>query len=135
MGSKRKIPWRNRTPYGWWIASYLQRFEWKGSPPKSARSRCLAWENTIVFRAGNRDLAYGKAVVLAKRSAAGQWERMGDPPGRLGRWVFEGFTSLLPIYEPLEDGAEVLWTEFRTKSIGTLRKRIKPKGRLESFED
>jgi hypothetical protein len=70
-----------------------------------------------------------------RASATGKWELLGDPPGRLGRWVFEGLTGLLPIYEPLEDGSEVLWCEYKNKTLGTLRRRIRLKGKLEAFED
>jgi len=80
-------------------------------------------------------VAFRKATALAKISATAKWELLGDSPGRLGRWVFEGLTSLLPIYDPLEDSAEVLWCEYKNKSLGTLRRRIKPKGKLETFED
>lgn len=135
MKSKRKIPWRNKTPYGWWIASYAQRFEWKDDRRPTNRSKCLYWENTVILKAKDREVAFRKVTVLAKRSATGKWELLGDPPGRPGRWVLEGLTSLLPIYEPLEDGAEVLWHESRNTTLGTLRRRIKPKAKLEAFED
>ena len=135
MKPKREIPWRNKTPYGWWIASYVERFEWKADRQPTNRSKRLCWENTVILKAKNREVAFRKANVLAKRSATGKWALHGDPPGRPGRWVLEGLTSLLPIYEPLEDGAEVLWSEYRNKTLGTLRRRIKPKGKLEAFED
>jgi hypothetical protein len=67
-------------------------------------------------------------------TSGAEWERLGAAPGRSGRWVFEGFTSLMPIYEPM-DGAEVLWSEFPNITIGALRRRVKPKGKLEVFED
>ncbi len=135
MKSKRKIPFRNRTPYGWWIASYIQRLEWKDARPVTHRSKCLCWENTVILKARDREAAFLKATASAQSSATGKWELLGDPPGRPGRWVLEGLTSLLPIYEPLEDGAEVLWCESKNKTVGTLRRRIKPKGKLEAFED
>ena len=135
MKSKSKVPWRNKTPYGWWIASYVQRMEWKNARPVTNRSRCLYWQNTVILKAKDREIAFRKAKALAKGNATKKWELLGDPPGRLGRWVFEGLTSLLPIYEPLEDGAEVLWREYSNKTLGALRRRIKAKGKLEAFED
>jgi hypothetical protein len=135
MKSKQKIPYRNRSPYGWWIASYVQRFEWKGAKPVTARSRPLCWENTVILKARDREVAFRKATGLGQSSATGKWELLGDPPGRLGRWVFEGLTSLLPIYDPLEDGAEVLWFEYKATGLGALRRRIKPKAKLETFQD
>jgi hypothetical protein len=134
MKSKPIVPWRNKTPYGWWVASYIQRMEWKDARPLTHRSRCLYWENTVILQAKDREIAFRKANALAKSNSPG-WELLGDPPGRLGRWVFEGLTSILPIYEPLGDGAEVLWREYRNKTLGALRRQVKPKGKLESFED
>ena len=68
-------------------------------------------------------------------SAPGKWQLLFDTPERVGRWVFEALTRLLPIYDALEDGAEVLWVEHTNKALGQLRRRIKPKGKLEVFED
>lgn len=135
MVSKRGIPWRNRSPVGWWIASYIQRLEWKDSPPRTSRSRCLAWENTIVIKATDRQSAHRKAIRFGKRSANDKWETLGEPPGRLGRWVFEGITSLLPIYEPLDDGSEILWNEHSSITIESVRRRVRPKLSLETFQD
>jgi hypothetical protein len=91
--------------------------------------------NTVILKAKDREIAFRKASALAQNSATGKWELHGDPPGRPGRWVLEGLTSLLPIYEPIEDGAEVLWCESKNKTLGTLRRQVKPKGKLEAFED
>lgn len=135
MKSTSKIPWRNQTPYGWWIASYIQRFEWSAAKPATNRSKPLCWENTVVLQAKNREIAFRKANALAKMSATGKWQLLGDPPGRVGRWVFEGLTSLLPIYDPLEDGAEVLWVEYANTTLGSLRRRIKSKAKLEVFKN
>src|SRR6266496_4365398 len=36
---------------------------------------------------------------------------------RRGCWRFEGLTELLPIYERVEDGAEMWWTEYKNRSV------------------
>jgi len=132
---KPNIPWANRSPYGWWVASYIQRFEYKGQPRMAATARCLAWENMILIRAKSRELAYTKAIRFAKEASPRRWNLFGDPPGRLGRWVFEGLTSLTPIYDPLEDGSEIIWTEHRNTTLSKVRRRIKAKHLLEVFID
>lgn len=134
MRAKSSIPCRNKSPYGWWLVSYIVRFEYRGLRPKSPRSKCLAWENTIIVRAKSREVAYRKAISCAKLGC-GNYERYGQPPGRLGKWVFEGFTSMNPIYEPLEHGSEISWTEHRGITLGKLRKHLKPKSKLEVFDD
>jgi hypothetical protein len=129
-----RIPARNRSPHGWWIASYLERFEWKADGPAKSHQRCLAYENTVLIRAKNRELAYQKARGIRKDYPA-KWLFYGQPPGQPGRWVFEGVSSLLPIYEELVDGAEILWRVHPRKRIGTIRSLVKKKPQLESFID
>jgi hypothetical protein len=53
----------------------------------------------------------------------------------LGRWVLEGLSDLVPIYEPLRHGAEILWAEHRNTTIGWTRRRVKNKHELEVFND
>src|SRR5262245_15731795 len=116
-GAKHPVPERNRSPFGWWIAAYIERFELRSNGPVTPRSKCLAWENTILVRAPNRERAYQKAVAFASRDSTRRWRKYGEPPGQLGRWVFEGLTSLLPIYERLADGAELEWAEHRNITV------------------
>ena len=133
--SKSKVRWRNRSPYGWWVASYILRFEFKNKTPTSQNARCVAWENTILVRAKNREIAYRKAIAFSKKSSPSRWTRHGNPPGRLARWVSEGLTSLLPIYEQIEDGSEILWTEHRAVTLASIRRRVKSKRALQIFDD
>jgi hypothetical protein len=44
------------------------------------------------------------------------------------RWVFEGVTELLPVYEDIEDGAEIMWAQHSPKMLKTLRHLVKPRG-------
>ena len=88
-----------------------------------------------MIKARDRESALRKALRFGKRGANGKWQPLGEPPGRLGRWVFEGITSLLPIYEPIEDGSEILWNEHASMTLGSLRRRVKPKLSLETFQD
>src|SRR6478672_13717402 len=46
-----QVPFRNRSPYGWWIATYLERFEYDDENKRNSGRRCLAWENTVLIRA------------------------------------------------------------------------------------
>ena len=124
-----------KSPHGWWLASYLERFEFRDARPRRPEARCLAWENMILVRAKTRDLAYQRAVALAKSKTTRRWRRYGDPPGRLGRWVFEGLLDLIPIYEPLRHGAELLWTDHGNLSLGAIRRRVKRKRELPVFAD
>ena len=130
---KKKIPYRNRSPYGWWIASYVVRFEGIEEDRSNDKRLCLSWENTIILRASSRDQAYAKVKSLARRNYSNVWRLYGTPPQK-GRWILEGLTSLLPIYEKLADGAEVLYREHR-RSVKSVKKNVKRRRELESFQD
>ncbi|MEN6626826.1 MAG: DUF4288 domain-containing protein [Candidatus Sumerlaeia bacterium] len=122
----KKIPCRNKSPYGWWVASILQRYEAEGEDTNNPKRRCLAWENTIILKAKDRNEAYRKAVANGKLCQS-------SGPHK-GRWVFEGLTSLNPIYEKLEDGAEIIWQE-RHFSAKRIRSMVKAKKELPCFDD
>jgi hypothetical protein len=127
----KKIAFRNKSPTGWWIASYIERPVWKGEKKPSPKTRCLAWENTIILKAPNRNAAYKKALKLASQNQSSFTDEKGQNPGR---WKFMGLTDLLPIYEELEDGAEILWCERRT-TFAALTRRVHKKKQLGVFDD
>jgi len=126
-----KIPHRNQSPYGWWIVSYLVRLERKGHAETNPRARCLAWENTVIFQAKDREKAYRKALLLARPSRTWDVQDHGPPT----RWVLEGLTSLLPVYDPIADGCEVMWREFRGKTRKTVAAMVRSKRALACFDD
>ena len=129
----KKIPWRNRTPTGWWIASYLERFEYYDEDLKNPNRRCLAWKNTILIKARDREVAFRKAVANGRLGDGSEaWDK---DTGRRGAWRFEGLTMLLPVYDDIEDGAEVLWSEYEGKTVKRIKAMVKSKRELESFQD
>lgn len=130
---KNGIPHRNHSPHGWWIATYIERAAWDDEPDPAPKSRCLTWQNTIILQAPDREAAYAKAVSLASTYSA-EFDD-GAVDGRKGHWVFEGLTSLLPIYDELEDGAEILWVEHRNRTVQKIRSWVKQKDELEAFDD
>ena len=40
------------------------------------------------------------------------------------QWVFEGVTTIVPIYEKLKDGAEIMWENHGARKLKNLRKRV-----------
>lgn len=130
---KDGIPYRNHSPYGWWIASYIERAAWDDEPNPAPNSRCLAWENTIILQAPDREAAYEKAIALASQQTS-QFED-STRNNRKGHWVFEGLTSLLAIHEELTDGAEILWVEHNNRTVKKVRSWVKRKDELEVFDD
>ena len=129
---KDGIPHRNHSPYGWWIASYILRAAWDDEPNPNPNSRCVAWVNTIILQAPDREAAYAKAIALGSQSST----EFEDPQRtRKGRWVFEGLSSLLPIYEELSDGAEILWEEYDGRTVRKVQSWVKQKEQLDAFDD
>ena len=126
------ISHRNKSPFGWWIASYLERLEWSDESRRNTKRKCLAWENTVLVKAANRQQAWRKAMAIGKLS---EGNPVHDSKGRKGLWHFEGLTSLLPVYDKLEHGAELLWVEHNNRTVATVKAMVKTKGKLETFDD
>ena len=114
---------KNTSPVGWYVGSYLIRFiELDATGNDDPEAEFLAWENTVIVRAHSLQEAYAKVVRIAE---AAEEPYRGGPDGVPVRWVFEGVTDLLPIYEPLEDGAEIMWAEHEPEKLRTLRERVR----------
>ena len=89
-------------------------------------SRCEVWENTRLVRARNREEAYRKAVKISG----------GKPnPTNGGEWRFAGISLLFPIYEEIEDGAEILWAGYGRIPMSRIKKMVRPKDQLPIFDD
>lgn len=128
---KRKYKSKDVSPVGWYIASYLQRFVFIGEDNENPAKRYSAWENTIIVRANDPDEAYKKAVKQAKLGC----KPYTNTDGQRVQFVYEGLTSLLPIYEDLADGCEIMWAEHNNRTLKKLRSWVKDKDDLEVFED
>ncbi|HMV49311.1 MAG TPA: DUF4288 domain-containing protein [Blastocatellia bacterium] len=113
------------------MASYLERFELENENLENPNRRCLSWENTIIIKARNREEAFRKAEKVGKLGN-GLEARIN---GRTGVWRYEGLTSLLAIYEELEDGAEILWNEHKNVTVKKVKSWVKSKDQLEMFDD
>jgi hypothetical protein len=134
MSKPKKIPYRNRNHTGWWIASYLIRFEWYDEDRANPNRRATAWEDTVLIKASSREIAYKKTIGIGKsHNGSEAWDSSDHQ--RKGAWRFEGLTSLLPIYDKIEDGVEILWREYESKSVKGIRAMVKRKADLECFDD
>ena len=51
----------------------------------------------------------------------------GGPDAVDVRWLFEGVVELLPVYEEIEDGSEIMWAEH-TRALKNIRKLAKKVG-------
>lgn len=85
--------------------------------------------NTYLVEAGCPDEAYQKAMAFGK---AGELEYV-NTNSRLVRVVFRGLRQLNVIHEPLEDGAELMYSENVGVPEEQLRGWITPKEQLGVF--
>ena len=116
---------KNVSPVGWYVGSYLIRFiELNDVGNEDLETRFLTWENTIIVKASNLDEAYDKVVKVANE---GTEPYKGGPDAVPVQWVLEGVTNLLPIYEELEDGSEIMWAEHNPRKLKNIRKLVTPK--------
>lgn len=115
----------NLSPVGWYIGSYLLRFiELAEEGNSDPERRFCVWENTVLIKAANIDEAYDKVIAVAR----GQTKpyKGGPPPGVDVQWIFEGVSELLPIYEEIGDGTEVMWTKY-SKKLKNIRRSARTK--------
>lgn len=129
MPKKQSIPARNQSPTGWWL--YREIEQWVSNRQIKAKlkpgSRCLVWENTRIIKARDRNEAYAKAMRLGKECSPSKTDR--------GEWRFMGIAQLLPIYEDLADGAELMWEDRGMLTQTRVRTLTKPKKQLPVFDD
>ena len=122
-----EIPHRNRNHTGWWIFREVEQWVPKRGGSTSERSRRQVWENTRLLRAGSREEAYQKAMALCR---AAHPSKTND-----GEWRFVGLSMLLPVYEEIEDGAELLWTDRGYMTVAKIKQLVKSKSQLPVFDD
>ena len=116
---------KNISPVGWYVCSYLLRFvELEDGFNDDLEHKFTAWENTVLIRASSIEEAFDKTVSVAQ-SASEPYS--GGEKGVPVQWVFEGITMVLPVYEELEDGAEIIWTQFAPTKLKNLRKNVRSK--------
>ena len=116
---------KNISPVDWYVGAYLMRFiELNDDNNFDEEERFTAWENTVIVKAKSLDEAYEKIEKIGQSDSE---PYKGGEEGVPVQWVYEGITELLPIYEDLEDGAEIMWREHNPKKLKNLKKYVKQK--------
>ena len=116
---------KNISPVGWYVCSYLLRFiELANEENYNPEAKFLSWENFVLIKANSIDEAYEKATVIAIRETE---PYKGGPEGVDVQWIFEGMTSVVPVYEEIADGSEIMWQERRPRKLKNLQTLISQK--------
>ena len=92
----------------WFIAvtrSFFEYYDEKNAPDSDEMT---VEEHYILISAASPLEAYRK--VMEREDATSGIEGV-DEDGRKGKWRFIGIEDLLPLYEPLEDGCELICNE------------------------
>ena|SRR5882724_13655728 len=127
MRKESKLRWANRNHTGWWIFEEVQRWVSNRRKKPGSANRCLVYLNLRVLRARSREEAYRKAIKFG---------RAGMPSKTHGgEWRFAGISMLLPIYDKIEDGSEILWETKRMMTVGRIKRLVKSKRKLPVFDD
>ncbi|MEM1425292.1 MAG: DUF4288 domain-containing protein [Cyanobacteria bacterium P01_H01_bin.130] len=120
----------NLAPFGWYIGSYLCRFiELEADNNCDPETRFLSWENTVIVQAANLGEAYEKIDAIGIDHS---YPYQGGPRAIPVKWEYLGITELLPIYDELEDGSEVMWAEHHPRKLKNLKRMVVSKGALLS---
>lgn len=81
--------------------------------------------NTVLVAAEPLDEAYDKLLQIGRVHCE---PCQGGPEAVDVQWLFEGVTEILPFYDELGDGAEVVWTEGEGTKLQGMRARVREKG-------
>jgi hypothetical protein len=129
MSKKSKIAMRNQNWTGWWIFQAVQQWVSKAQKKRklSSKSRCRVWENTVLIRAKDRNEAYRKAMKIGRLRYGGKHDK--------GESHFIGISFLSPVYEDVEDGAEVLWSDRGLMTVKAIKNLVPPTNQLVVFDD
>jgi hypothetical protein len=92
----------------WFLVEVIERCEPVNSDNKKDLRRCTVWGNFHLIKASTPDKAYDKAVQLG---LSGNYTFKNSDKLDM-KWEFVGIGDILPIYEDLEDKAEVMWTDY-----------------------
>lgn len=109
----------------WFIAAILLRFEYSvvSKRPQSWHVR----EEYKLVKASDSSRAYLKAEKLGH--SVEQIE-MADENGRKGHWHFIGLSELIPVYDALSDGAELMYSQYDGLQTSDIKKMLQTKENL-----
>jgi len=105
-------------PQNFYIAELVQECRVEGY------ATSLVWVNIHIIKADSPKEAYTKAVKLGK-SHNRKYKAGKD--ARDARWIFRGVRDLVPIYEKIEDGAEILFEAHERMTEKGIRKMLRAK--------
>lgn len=116
----------------WYIAEIIEKLEPINKNESNELRRVTTWGNHHLIKAGSPDQAYEKAVKIGEE---GEFSFVNSNKVEM-RYVFVGVGDLLPIYEDkIEDGAELMWTDYgQISNRRTLKMKRSKEDILQNFK-
>ena len=105
MKSQEKI---SNEKGNWYIAEIIEKFEPVDRNEKQDLRRVTTWGNHHLIKADSPEKAFDKAVKLGKEK---NYKFINSDKIKMES-MFVGIGELLPIYEDIEDGAELMWNDY-----------------------
>jgi hypothetical protein len=92
----------------WFIVEIIEKCEPVKRNEKQELRRVTTWGNHHLIKADSPEKAFDKAVKLGKKAEY----KFTNADKIEMEWIFVGIGELLPIYEDIEDGAELMWNDY-----------------------
>ncbi len=129
MDDKVFRPVQSVSPVGWYVGTYqLRFFELHRADIDDESARFLVWENTVLVKAASPEEAFDKVASIGREQHTEPYK--GGEDGVEVQWRFEGVVEILPVYEEIEDGCELMWAEKPNQSLRQIKARTLTKERL-----
>jgi len=114
---------KNISPVGWYVGTYLARFiEIEDESNSDPEARFATWENTVLVRASTLEEAFEKVEKIGVEHAE---PYTGGETGVPVQWEYVGIIDLLPVYEELEDGSEIMWASNNPRKLKNIQALVK----------
>jgi Domain of unknown function (DUF4288) len=107
----------------WFLAQIVQEIRVAGS------KRNIVHINFVIIHASSPEAAYHRAISMGKKGDVSYVNEMG----KRVTIRFRGLRDLDVIYDPLDDGCEIMYTEKLGVRPKGVRKLVRPKRELEIF--
>jgi len=132
METTEKISNHNKQ---WYLVEIIEKCEPADRAKTNDLRRVTTWGNMHLVKAKSSEEAYDKGMKIGKESEV---KYINSDKIEM-EWTFVGIGDLLLIHEDIEDGAELMWTNYGDISNKRAERFAKSKdeliGNLESEED
>lgn len=91
---------------------------------------CVFWENYILIKSGNHELAYKKAFKYGKECE----DCYQDKDGNFVNWKFAGIKDLIELLNVLDDEQELTYKQGFKKSFKAIQNMVPLKKDLNLFQ-